>query len=86
MMGNLNNMMMGYDWGTGAWMGGGLGWLFMIIFWAAVILGIVYLVKLVAGQGREERKEKSAFDILKERYARGEINKEEFEQKKKDLI
>lgn len=69
-------------WGNyGWWMG--FGWIFMIIFWIFVILGFIYLVKLVL----EAKKEKgeTALDILKKRYARGEITKEEFEEKKKDI-
>ncbi|MBI4686365.1 MAG: SHOCT domain-containing protein [Nitrospirae bacterium] len=68
-----------YRWGMG--FGGGL---FMVLFWALVILGIVYLVKLIIGTKGEERGE-TALDILKKRYAKGEIGKEEFEDKKKDL-
>jgi len=47
----------------------------------AVVLGIRWLL----GQGKEARSD-SALDILRQRYARGEINKEEFEAKKKDLF
>ena len=55
----------------------------MLLFWALVIVGIVLLIKwLAAGHHGSENK---ALDILKERYAKGEINKEEFEAKKKDL-
>jgi putative membrane protein len=47
------------------------------------------VVKWLLQQGRSEPKGpaqgESALEILKKRYARGEINKEEFEQKKKDL-
>jgi len=61
----------------------------MAIFWIAVIIGIIFLIRwLVASTGhrnREIRSEVSALEILKIRYAKGEINKEEFEQKKKDL-
>jgi putative membrane protein len=68
----------------------GFGWWWMMIFWIAVIVGLVFLVKWLVEQGRADRKisppEESALDILKKRYAKGEINKEEFEQKKRDLM
>ncbi|MDI6802180.1 MAG: SHOCT domain-containing protein [Thermodesulfovibrionales bacterium] len=71
-------------WGDYGW-GMGFGWLFMIIFWILIILGVVYLIKLIAGAPKKEEKGEAALDILKQRYARGEISKEEFEEKKKDL-
>jgi len=47
---------------------------------------ILWAVKTTAGSGTNSAgKQKSALDILKERYAKGEIEREEFEQKRKDL-
>lgn len=75
-----------YEWSE--W-GHGFGhWGFGILFWVLLIVVLVVLVmnvnKGMGGNGRD-RTDKSALDILKERYARGEIDKDEFEQKKKDL-
>ncbi|MEQ1752504.1 MAG: SHOCT domain-containing protein [Micropepsaceae bacterium] len=71
--------MMGY-WGWGM----GFGWLFMFLFWVLVIGGIVALVKWFSDQSGSGGK--TALQILQERYARGEIQKEEYEQKKHDLL
>lgn len=67
---------------------GVVGIIFMIIFWILVIAGIVFLVRhfmMRDRMGCEGQWGDSAIDILKERYARGEIDKKEFEEKKKDL-
>ncbi|OGC53219.1 hypothetical protein A2709_02575 [candidate division WWE3 bacterium RIFCSPHIGHO2_01_FULL_43_9] len=60
-----------------------LGWLSMLLFLVLLILGVVALVRYLARSG-QSREDKTPLDILKERYARGEINKKEFEEKKKD--
>jgi putative membrane protein len=81
-----------YDWGWGMhpmwWMWGawgiGMG-LLMLVFWGAVIVGIVFGVRWLVSQGKPERSD-SALETLHQRYARGEINKEEFDAKKRDLI
>jgi putative membrane protein len=65
--------------------GWGLGWIWMILFWVLLILGIVALVRWLGGGPAGAPREKDALGVLKERYARGEIDREEFEQKKRDL-
>jgi uncharacterized membrane protein len=52
---------------TGVWD----GWL--SFFWALIILGIVYLINLTAGSRRKKPFEESPLDILKRRYANGEL-------------
>jgi len=80
-----------YEWGWGmhpmwGWWGiWGFGMmLFMFLFWALVIIGIVLGIRWLVRQGRPESSD-SALDVLRQRYARGEINREEFEAKRKDL-
>lgn len=60
---------------------------FMWIFWVAVIVGIIFLVKWAMQiQPSCERSELNYLEILKKRYARGEIERDEYEQKSKDLL
>jgi putative membrane protein len=77
-------MMMGHDWGMG-WGGMWFGWLMMISFTAAVIVLIVWLIRLSVPTSRRNSdasegnsQVQSAVDILQARYARGEISKEEY--------
>ncbi len=86
----------GQNWGWGMMgpgMMSGFGWMwfmpiFMILFWGLVIWGIVALVRGLSGSRSSDSTPPtvdSALEVLKKRYARGEINKEEYEEKKKDL-
>jgi putative membrane protein len=68
-------------WGNVAGMGHGgfgFGWIFMVLFWALVILGVIYLSKHLFSSSKESVAKESAQDILKKRYAAGEITKEEY--------
>ena len=78
------------DWGWsghpmmwGAW---GFGMMIMmVLFWAVIIVAVVVAIRWFVGQGKDSRPD-SALEILRQRYARGEINKEEFETRKRDLM
>ncbi len=73
----------GYDWGYGM---GAWGSIFMIVFWLFVIVGIVALIQGNSRNGgKHHRAGNSALDILKERYAKGEIDKKEFEEKSREI-
>lgn len=82
--------MMGNMGGFG-WWGMGFGVVFMLLFWLLIILGIVALIRWLQQQSPSDRqgaRGKTPLDVLKERYARGEIGKEErFVMKRKtDLL
>lgn len=75
--------------GMGTGYMGGFGWIFMLLFWGLVIVGLVALVKWIAGSSRTSdpvsRHGDEALKILKERYARGEIDSEELAARKREL-
>jgi putative membrane protein len=91
-LGNATAWERSFHWNWEPW-GFGAGTFFlipiflMIAFWIVVIIGIVYFVKWVIsmGKGHETKSEETALDILKKRYAKGEISKEEFERIKQDI-
>ena len=89
--------MMGYGWnhmyyGPGFFGGGFLGWIIPVLFWVVVILLFISLFR--HGRREEyhgryeehEEEEDTAMQILRERYAKGEITKRQFDAMKKDLV
>ena len=64
------------------WVFGGVP---MILLWIGIIVLIVWIVIKIAKSSGTESKS-NALDIAKERYAKGEISKEEFDQIKKDIV
>jgi len=80
-----HDMWWGHGWGYGHMMFGGL---LMVIFWGSVIVLAVVALRWIAGNsGQREASppRQSPLDILKERFARGEIDKKEYEERKKTL-
>jgi putative membrane protein len=94
-------MTMGYGYGPGWGMMGGWGGYggygygsFHMIIWIVILIAIValvvWLVRSLAGGGMHGMhnmppRRSSGLDVLEERYARGEINRDEYLQKKKDI-
>ncbi len=72
----------------GEFSGHGWGMLWWWIIGLIVLIVIIWIVvkSMSHNTGPTQPPEKSALDILKERYAKGEIDKNEFEERKKDLI
>jgi putative membrane protein len=73
----------GWMWGVGMWPAG----LLMLVFWGALIVGAVLVMRFFeetpAREGADVRT--SPLDILKRRYASGEVTREQYEQIRKDL-
>lgn len=66
-------------------MGHGIGWFFMILFWVLIVLLVLYAVKLASRGNSGREPDRKAGEILKERYARGEISREEYKRMKEDI-
>ena len=69
--------------GMGWWMV--FGGLWMVLFWGAIIALIVWGISKLTGQGRPVQTH-YPLDTARERYAKGEISREEFEEIKKALL
>jgi putative membrane protein len=82
--------MMGPGWNVmGPGMMGGFGWgwmpLLLVVFWGLVIWGIVAVVRGTGHPKGCHATTETALEVLKRRYALGEIKKKEYEEKKRDL-
>jgi putative membrane protein len=70
-----------WEWhGTGM-MGGGFMWL----FWILIVFVAVLLIKAASGNSSSNEQRETPLEILEKRYARGEIDEEEFQRRKKEL-
>jgi putative membrane protein len=76
----------GWDWGWGHMI---FGSLMMVLFWGGIIVAIVLAVRWIGSESSHgatpTAPRNKALDILQERFARGEIDKEEFEERKRML-
>lgn len=77
-----------YGWGNIVSVGGFMMMFMMVLFWGLIIAGIVFAVRALTGgsiAGPAQESKNRALDILQERYARGEISTEEYEEHKRQL-
>ncbi len=72
-------------WSNIGW-GMGFGWIFMLIFWALIVAAIVLFVQGITKRTESHIRHDTPLDILKRRYAQGEISKEQYERMKDDFV
>ena len=65
------------------WGGHSVMWIFMIIIWVLIILGAVAIFKWLTGS--KTQSSESALEVLKKRFAKGEISEEEFNKMKEKI-
>jgi len=74
-------MWYGDAWGAGMW----LMMSFMILFWVGIVALVIWLVTRSARSGSYVSDRRTPLEIARERYAKGEVSKEEFDQIRKNL-
>jgi putative membrane protein len=80
--GNDNWPMCGWGRMMNWWYGGIFMWILFVI---VIVIVVLLITKIMKPRRSDSSFKESSIDILKRRYARGEITKEEFERMKKDL-
>lgn len=75
------------NWNGHGWWGMGVGFVFLILLGLLVTLGVAALIRWLQKPARQEPATygKTPLEIVQERYARGEIDREEYLQKIQDL-
>ncbi|OIQ87736.1 hypothetical protein GALL_303830 [mine drainage metagenome] len=73
----------GMNWAYG---GGFIMWLGMLLVWLVPLGLVIALVLHLSNQNRSTNESETAIDLLEKAYARGEINRDEFLQKREDLL
>jgi len=66
---------------------GPMMWVFMLLIWGFVILGLVLVIRWVVMRGKHDKRKsrQTPLEVLKTRYARGEIDRETYERMKQEL-
>ena len=78
-------MMYGWWYGSDGWSGMVMGPIMMIVFVVATVLAIAWALRATGLGWRPDAGEASPLDILRARYARGEIDRAEYEERRKTL-
>ncbi len=82
---------MGWNWGHMNWWGMGWAWIFVALLLIGIVVLVVVLTRVAAGGGVQQRQHESsagrrrALEILDERYARGEIDSTEYDERRRAL-
>ena len=75
----------GHDWGMGGWGGGAFNMIIWPLVLVALVIGVIWFIRSPSYGGGRLPRRSSGLDILEERYARGEIDRDEFLQKKQEI-
>jgi len=67
------------------WGYGGIGILWMLLFWVGIVVLIVWGVRQIGGNSTSNDAGNRALEILEERFARGEIDVDEFQRRRSEL-